>query len=68
MSNHPHMARERLFKIDVYVATDDVKAVTGAMLDLFTSMGMSDPSFYSMTMSHAVNAREHKRALLLLTD
>jgi hypothetical protein len=66
--NHPHMARKWLSKIDVYVATDDVRGVTNAMLNLFSSMGVSRPSFYSMTMSHPVNDREYKRALLLLTD
>jgi hypothetical protein len=67
-ANHPDMALGRLFKIEVFVATDDIKRITGALLDLFSSMGASDSSFYSMTMSHAVNAREHKQAILLLTD
>jgi hypothetical protein len=67
-ANHPDMARNRLFKIDVFVATDDVERITDALLDLFSSLGVSDPSFYSMTMSHAVNAREYKQAILLLTD
>jgi hypothetical protein len=67
-ANHPDTARERLFKIDVYVATDDVERVTDAPLELFSSMGASDPSFYAIAVSHAANAREHKQALLLLTD
>lgn len=67
-ANHPGIARERLFKIDVYVATDDVERITDALLDLFSSMGASDPSFYSMTLSHAVNEREYKRAISLLSD
>ena len=67
-SDHPDLARERLFKIDIFVATDDIELLTQSILDLFTTIGTTDSSFYSMILSHAVRKREYEKALLLLTD
>jgi hypothetical protein len=62
----PWSSVERLFKIEIYVACDNVESITSALLNCFAELDQIERDFYSNTLSRPIKKSEIPIARQLL--